>query len=239
LPIITAIDEREQGSGRDDPAKRLAAILWLWNAEPENVDGRGKVGDRQQPLPPHNRIASVRCDHQLSRANDAPIGQFDARHARAINDQPLDFTFHRKSERRKRRRLVAQEIEEIPLRHHRDERRGRVQMAQVAENDFLPGNRAARFRQAVMWPLKKTLKHPQFVQYLHRRRVDGVTAKIAEEVSMLFQHQRVDSRTRKQQSGHHPGRPAAHDHDIMLHGLTFIHLSAISKKWLPNCTLRD
>ena len=39
-----------------------------------------------------------------------------------------------------RLRLVAQEIEEVPLRHHRDERRRRMEVRQIADRPFAAGD---------------------------------------------------------------------------------------------------
>ena len=42
-------------------------------------------------------------------------------------------------------------------------------------------------------------------------RMDGVTAKIPQEIGMLFKHHHVDARAREQKAEHHPGGAAAGD----------------------------
>ena len=41
--------------------------------------------------------------------------------------------------------------------------------------------------------------------------MDGIAAKIAEKIFMLFQNQDFNARSREQKSQHHPGGPAAND----------------------------
>ena len=66
--------------------------------------------------------------------------------------------------------------------------------------------------------LKKAFEQPQLVEDFHRRGVDGVAAKIAEEVGMLFQNPDGDAGARKEQADHHPCRAAADDEDVVSHG---------------------
>ena len=47
-----------------------------------------------------------------------------------------------------------------------------------------------------------------------RRGMDGVAAEIAQEIGMLFEHQRLHAGAGEQQARHHPGRPAADDQKI-------------------------
>ena len=81
-----------------------------------------------------------------------------------------------------------------------------------------PASRISAPVDPVVRPLQKALEHPQLVEDLHRRRVDRVAAEIAEEVGMLFQHSDAAPGPREQQAGHHSGRPAADDDQIVSHG---------------------
>ncbi len=63
----------------------------------------------------------------------------------------------------------------------------------------------------VVRPSQKRVEQAEFVHQLHRRRVDRVAAKIAEEVGVFLQHRNVDARAREQEAEHHAGRAATRD----------------------------
>jgi hypothetical protein len=46
--------------------------------------------------------------------------------------------------------------------------------------------------------------------------MDGVAAEVAQEIAMLFEHQSRHPGAREEQAGHHPGRAAAGDNEIVL-----------------------
>ena len=114
-------------------------------------------------------------------------------------------------------RLLAQEVEEVPLRHHRDERRRRVEVRKVADRPLAAGHAEARRRSTrSCGALEEALEHPELVEDLHRRGVDGVAAEIAEEVGMLFEHRHAAAGAGEQQARHHPGGAAADDDQVAL-----------------------
>ena len=69
----------------------------------------------------------------------------------------------------------------------------------------------ASWRTSLMRLLEKFIEQPEFVHQLQRRRMDGVAAKIAQEIGVLFQHDDVDAGARQQKAEHHAGRSAAGD----------------------------
>ena len=110
--------------------------------------------------------------------------------------------------------FLAKEIEEIPLRHHRNERRWRVEMGKIADRPIAAGNPELGRIYLVVRPLQEPLEHPELVEDFHRRRMDRVAAEIAEEVGMLFEHPDGTAGAREQQSGHHSRRSAANDDEV-------------------------
>ena len=70
---------------------------------------------------------------------------------------------------------------------------------------------------AVVRALEEALEQPELVEDFHRRGVDRVAAEIAEEVGVLFEHADRHAGAGEQQAGHHPGRPAADDQDVVGH----------------------
>ena len=57
--------------------------------------------------------------------------------------------------------------------------------------------------------LEEFVEQAQLVHHLERRGVDGVAAKVAQEVRVLLQDDDVDAGARQQEAEHHAGRPAA------------------------------
>jgi hypothetical protein len=56
---------------------------------------------------------------------------------------------------------------------------------------------------------KKLIEQPELVHHLESRGMDGIAAKIAQEVRMLFEHQHFDARPREEVSQHHARWPTA------------------------------
>jgi hypothetical protein len=46
---------------------------------------------------------------------------------------------------------------------------------------------------------------------LERRGVDGIAAEVAQEITMLLQHDHIDAGARQKEAKHHAGRPPAGD----------------------------
>src|SRR5215470_11294470 len=55
------------------------------------------------------------------------------------------------------------------------------------------------------------IEHPQFMHQLQRGGMDGVAAKIAKEVSVLFEHDNFNAGAGEQQPEHYSSGPAADD----------------------------
>src|SRR5690606_25580067 len=58
---------------------------------------------------------------------------------------------------------------------------------------------------------RQLVERAELVYQLERRRMDRVTAEVAEEVGMLLEHDHVDVRAREEPAGDHPGGAAADD----------------------------
>jgi hypothetical protein len=136
-------------------------------------------------------------------------------------EEGFDRRVHRQAESRIAARLFAEEIEEVPLRHHRDERRRSVQVREVADRIVAAGDADPGAVERVVGPLQEPLQHSELREDLHRRGVDRVAAEIAKEVGMPFEHPDPHPGAREQQARHHPGGAAADDQQI---GLAALHL---------------
>ena len=209
LPVAPPVDQHDHAPGIDRSPDALAGLLRFRQAKPEHVHRRAELRHRQHLAPAHQRGAPVRHDHQLAGAQGPPVAQRHACNPACFLDEAGHLRFHVESEIGKGLRLVAQEVEEIPLRHHRDERRRGIEMRQVSDRVVFAGDTDLRTFHPVVGALQETAEHSQLVQDLHRRGMDRVAAEIAEEVGMLFEHPDRHSRAGEQQPGHDPRRPAA------------------------------
>ena len=107
--------------------------------------------------------------------------------------------------------LVAQEIEEIPLRHEGDEGVVRLEAAQIRDPDLGAAEQAVHFLQLLVRQFQKFVDQAEFMHHLQRRGMHGIAAKIPEEIGVLFQHHRLDAGAAEQIAEHHAGRAAADD----------------------------
>jgi hypothetical protein len=81
---------------------------------------------------------------------------------------------------------------------------------------FPPSEPEVRAPDFAVRPLQEPLEHPKLVEDFHRRRVDGVAAKVAEEIGMLFEYLHPAPGPGEQQAGHHSRRSAADDDQVQL-----------------------
>src|SRR3546814_15080623 len=65
-----------------------------------------------------------------------------------------------------------------------------------------------------MIAFEQLTQQPEFVEELERRGMDRVAPEIAEEIGVLFEHDRLDPGAREQQPRNHPRRPAADDANL-------------------------
>jgi hypothetical protein len=69
---------------------------------------------------------------------------------------------------------------------------------EIPDRPDAPGETELRLVQLVVRALEEAPEHPKLVQDLHRRGMDSISAKIAEEVGVLFEHLRLAAGTGEQ-----------------------------------------
>ena len=96
-------------------------------------------------------------------------------------------------ERREPRRFARDEFQEVPLRNERDIRKpGRKPLE--SEGDRLAGRRpAADVRDFAVWKGEKRVRKTELVENLEHRRVNRIPAKIAQEITVLLEHDDADA----------------------------------------------
>src|SRR5262249_28051752 len=132
--------------------------------------------------------------------------------ALAIASQIRCLSAHHQTEFRIALAGGGEEIQEVPLRHQRDELAARRQVGEVADPEALVAELALDVLDLLVRLLEELVQQAELAENVHGGWMDGVAAEVAEEVGVLLQHDDVDAGARQQEAGHHAGRAAAGDH---------------------------
>ena len=136
LPVVAAIEHHEDLAGADAPERFLAVARLARQPHPQDIDRRAEIVDHKAGALAHGRMAAVGADDERRRGSSSrPSGVFARKPTTAaiLLDQFGRFGLHAQIETRIARALLGQEIEEIPLRHERDEFAARRQMGEIGD----------------------------------------------------------------------------------------------------------
>ena len=107
--------------------------------------------------------------------------------------------------------VVGEEIEEIPLRHQRDELAAGRQVAEIRKLNVGVADDAVELADFLMRAREKGLEQAELMHDLLGRGVDRIAAEVAQKIAVLFQHAHRNPGARQQKTQHHSGRAAAGD----------------------------
>ena len=119
-----------------DVAERLRRIVRSSRQpHPQHVDRRAEILDGQAGALAHDRAPAVGADDEIGADLLAAARRLDADadDAAALLDQIGDRGLHAQLEGVERARVVGEEIEEVPLRHQRQELAVRRQVGEVGD----------------------------------------------------------------------------------------------------------
>src|SRR6266446_7008145 len=114
-------------------------------------------------------------------------------------------------ERREGFGFAGEKVEEVPLRHETDEFAVRRQTGEIGHGCDVAIEDPPQLGEFLMRELEKFFQQPELVHELESGRMNGVAAKIAVEISMLFQDRHFHTCARQQVTGHHSGGSATDD----------------------------
>ena len=97
------------------------------------------------------------------------------------------------------------------MRHQHNELAVCRKMREVSDGDALGADFSGEFEYFLVRAIEKLVQQPQFIHQFERRRMDGIAAKIAEEIFMLFKDKDVNTGAREKESQHHSGGTASGD----------------------------
>jgi len=84
-------------------------------------------------------------------------------------------------------------------------------MSKVRKRNELVAYLSADLFDFLVRAFEKIIQQAKFVNHFESRRVDRIAAKVAEEIGMFLQHNRIDSRPRQQKAEHYAGWSTTHD----------------------------
>ena len=105
--------------------------------------------------------------------------------------------------------VVGDKIEEVPLRHQRNELAARRDVTKIDQLYVVGADLGAELFNLLMRNFKKLVDQTELRYQFKRGGMHGVAAKVAEEVAVFLQNDDVDAGARQQISQHHPRRAAA------------------------------
>ena len=155
----------------------------------------------------------VRADRERRPDFERPVGRrrADPDHFAPLFDQVDDLGPHPEMERWIAAGVLGDEVEEVPLRHERDEPAMGRQVREVGDLDLDTADDAADASGLLVWPLEELIEQAKLVHVFQGRGVDRVAPEVAEKVGVLLQHDDVDPGPREQESQDHSGRASAGD----------------------------
>jgi len=109
---------------------------------------------------------------------------------------------------------IGDAVEELPLRHQRNEGAEGFEMAEVGDRHPLAGDDASEAGGLVVGAGEQSVEHAELAEDAQRRGVDGVAAEIAEEIGVLFEDRHAGAGAGEEQPRHHPGGPAPGDQKV-------------------------
>ncbi len=126
-----------------------------------------------------------------------------------IGDEIDGLRLHQEFERWEGLPFGRQEIQKIPLGHHRDVGRLDGQVGKIRELDPLRAKHAGQRPDLLMRQLQEIVEPAQFVQHLHGRGMYRITPEIAQKIGVFLKDRDTHARARENDPEHHAGGTAA------------------------------
>ncbi|MND96221.1 hypothetical protein D3C80_885050 [compost metagenome] len=156
-------------------------------------------------------VAAIRAHHQISGDLDWAFRRIDheATNTPVALDQAGYRRIHQQPEVLILPGLADDEIEKIPLRHEGDETMTDRQPGKIRDRDTFAADNRIQPRRARMRQAEELVDETQLLHQFKRGGVDGIAAKIAQEIPVFLDHRHIYTAAGKQQAKHHTRRPTA------------------------------
>src|ERR1700730_17772119 len=114
-------------------------------------------------------------------------------------------------ERRVALAAIGEEVEEIPLRHQRDELAAGRQVGEIRESISPTAEICADAASFLVRQLEEHVEQTELAHHVDGRGMDGAAPERAQAVAMVLESDDVDTGAREQQAEHDPARSASYD----------------------------
>jgi hypothetical protein len=165
--------------------------------KPPGVDRNGELLGPEIRLLARDRPAAVAGDSQVGAellGGSVVRAVADSLDASRFADQLRDLALHPQREGRLLPAGLCEQIEQVPLRHHRDVRIPHPQPAEIGnDHAAVDPDRKGDLVQPAVRELREPLSEAQLVEQLQGRRVHGVAAEVPQEVAVLLQDAHLDT----------------------------------------------
>ena len=212
LPIVAPIDHDDDVTATETADRIFGVGFAARETEPQDVHGRADILHGKPALLSRHRMPAIASDHKWRMNPHRSIGCLsgDARDFAAVRYEVRCFGLHEKFEGGIGFCLIAKEIQEIPLRHERNELGARRQMREIGKSGLEIAESAFQGIGFVMGPLQEPVIETKLVHDLQRRGMDRIAPEVAQEIAVLFEHGHGYPGARQEIAGHHSGRTAPH-----------------------------
>ena len=87
-------------------------------------------------------------------------------------------------------------------------------MGEIAEGERGVADLSVQLTDFLVWQLQQIVEDAELVENFQRRRMDGIAAEVAEEISVLLQNLDANPGAGEQQAEHHPGGSPTYDANL-------------------------
>ena len=194
LPVIATVDH-DQDPASVEPAGGLIRIRGMaGQPHPEYVDRCADVLHLEASPVADDGVSPVCTDSQLGSdlKGAIPCRRSHPDDLAVLFQEPGHLGVHQEVERGIALRSLGDEIEEVPLRHERDELAMSREVSEVGDGHFDVPDVAAQLSSFLVRPFEEFVKEPKLVQDFQRGGMNRITAEIPQEVSMFFEDRDID-----------------------------------------------
>ena len=213
LVVVAAIDEDEEVAEVDIAEGVLGFAFVAAETEPKDVDGRPGVVKRKMAGGAGDGVAAIAADDEggldFNRAGGG-VGA-DACDSALGFDEAGGFVLHEEVEGREFCGLRGEEVEEVPLRHERDELCMGGEVGEVAEGKRPAADGHGKLGELLVGECEEFVEQTQFVEKLECGGVNGVSTEVAEEVFVFFEDGDIDFGAGEEEAEHDAGGASADD----------------------------
>ncbi len=242
LKVVAAVDE-DEGLSVVDIAEHVGRVaLDAADAEPEDIDGDSVLDDVEAGGAACNGMAAIATHDEVGADLHlaAVVVRDDSPDAIADLYETGGLVLHEQLKGRKAPGVGGKKVQEIPLRHERDELAGGGHMAEVGNLEGRASDDDTDRLHGLMGQLEKLVQQAEFVEHVEGGGMHGVAAEVAKEIAVLLQYGDLDAAARQKIAEHDAGGAAAYHaagcvQNFRRHQEVPFRLQCYSTSWMMDC----